>query len=357
MLSLFFNIITFICSNVFMKGKIVMSLKKIAKMVGVSPSTVSRVLNNSSYKCASEELKNQIWEAAKQINYVPNLSARNLKLGINKDNINPIKIDILLTRFSALETDLFFKELFRSIEEELLNKNCLLSNVFNIPDLELPSTQSLIHYSDGLIILGKCPENILLNLKKHYKYLIGIDRNPTNYEIDEIICNGETAAIIAIEYLISLGHSKIAYIGDCTNEARYIGYYKALINHHLNLDYSNIYPTNQTKQEGYTTMMNIFNKQNRPTAIFCANDVTAIGVLKAINENKRKKYNPSIISIDNIEAAQNCKPLLTTVNIPKNDMGKLAVNILLDRINNGHNEYIRVELPCKLIIRESCYIV
>lgn len=93
-----------------------MSLKKIAETVGVSVSTVSRVLNNTSYKCASEDIKNKIWKAARELNYVPNLEARNLKKG--KNSVSAYNISVLLSRFETLDADPFFQELFRNIEEE-----------------------------------------------------------------------------------------------------------------------------------------------------------------------------------------------------------------------------------------------
>ena len=147
-----------------------------------------------------------------------------------------------------------------------------------------------------------------------------------------------TAAEKAIEYLISLGHTNIAYIGDCTYESRYIGYYRSLINHKIALNHGNIYPTNQTEQEGEGAMEKILSSRSRPTAIFCANDSTALGVLKALRRHRKRGYLPSVISIDNIREAQKVSPMLTTIDIPKRDMAHLALTILLDRKKGAHTE-------------------
>ena len=88
-------------------------------------------------------------------------------------------------------------------------------------------------------------------LNKRYQYIAGIDRNPTDYEYDEVICNGTTAAQKAVEYLVQLGHSNIAYIGDCTYESRYTGYYQTLLNHKIPLNYANVHQTGQTEKEGF----------------------------------------------------------------------------------------------------------
>ncbi|MEZ3508147.1 MAG: LacI family transcriptional regulator [Lachnospiraceae bacterium] len=336
-----------------------MSLKKIAEIVGVSPSTVSRVLNNTVPTCASHELKRQIWETAHRINYIPNTNARNLKTG-GQTNIPNYKIAVILSRFHSLDVDPFFHELFQSIEEALFAYSCTLHSISNF---ECPNLSS-ITAADGVIVLGRCSDSFLNKLKKITRNIIGIDRNPTDYKIDEIICNGKTAAIKAMEYLLSLGHQKIGYIGDCSSESRYVGYCETLINRNISLNYHYIHSTDQTYESGLLAMQTLL--QQDITAVLCANDITALGALKTLSKahsapnsgdnNKAKKHSKiSVISIDNIAMSQVSSPLLTTVNIPKEDMGRMAVTVLLDRIKHGHSECLRVEFPCKIIERSSCY--
>ena len=218
----------------------------------------------------------------------------------------------------------------------------------------LESQSRLAQNPDGLILLGKCPPDLLPFLKKQYAHIIGIDRNPTGFDYDEVFCDGQRAAETVMEYLISLGHKRIAYIGDCSYEARYIGYHQSLLAHKLPLNYAMVYQTGQTRREGSLATRRILEETVRPTAIFCANDSTALGVLDELKAGRRKKYRPSVISIDNIREAQECTPLLTTMDIPKREMAHYAVLVLLDRIRGGHREHVRIELPGKLIVRESC---
>lgn len=334
-----------------------MSLKKIAQMVGVSPSTVSRVLNNTVSTCASPELKKKIWDAAHSLNYVPNTNARSLKTGKRDINVN-YKITVILSRFHSLDIDPFFRELFRSIEEALFSQSCILHSVLNSVETQLDSLEA----ADGVIILGRCTEPFLTHVKKYTRNIVGIDRNPTDYKMDEIICNGKTAAAKAMEYLLSLGHTKIGYIGDCSYESRYIGYCETLIAHHIPLNYNYIHSTDQTYEKGRQAMEILAHQDI--SAVFCANDISALGAIKALSnalsqpcKNGTDTRKISVISIDNIADSQTCTPLLTTVNIPKEDMGRMAVTILLDRIRHGHSEYLRVEFPCKIIERDSCYPV
>lgn len=356
-----------------------MTLKEIAAITGTSVSTVSRVLHHPEHRCNDSELAQRIWEIADKYHYIPNSTARNLRLGLT-DSTEPYVVDILLTRFDYLEEDTFFLELFQHIKEELISAGCLLGDIIRSVDVlnlmhphsntrNLPfqaSDKTTVQAAGlnmaaisakkntGLIILGKCPSHIIPILRRRYSCMAGIDRNPTDYEYDEVICNGTTAAGKAVEYLISLGHKNIAYIGDCTYEARYIGYCQALLNHKLPLNHANIHPTNQTEEEGFHTMLSIMKRTELPSAIFCANDSTALGVLQAMKKHKKRGYMPSVISIDNIQASQHTSPMLTTIHIPKKEMSHLALTLLLDRRDKHHEENIRLELPCRLIERESC---
>lgn len=354
-----------------------MSLKKIAELAGTSVSTVSRVLNSSEHRCNQQGLAERIWKAAEELQYVPNASARELRKGIVQKKA-PFAVDVLQTRFDSMDKDIFFLEVFHYAIEELMKNNCILDQVLNLNDiisLEQEGSAGSIPYrsqgnafldkqlnttvisrkkNTGLIVLGKCPSGLFGILQKRYAYIVGIDRNPTDYEYDEVVCNGAAAASMAVEYLIDLGHTSIAYIGDCNYESRYIGYYQALLNHKIPLRYNNVHQTSQTEQEGYRVMGEIIQDSARPTAIFCANDCTAIGVLRALKQNKKRGYQPSVISIDNILESQKTTPMLTTIDIPKKEMVHLAIMLLLDRRAGSHTESVRIELPCRLIKRESC---
>jgi len=356
-----------------------MSLKKIAELANTSVSTVSRVLNTPGHTCHIPGLSEKIWKIAKELEYIPNEAARNLRMGNNATE-ETFYIDILLTRFDSIDKDPFFAELFIHIKEELLASNTLPGETLNFTDImslsekdanakavpyktsskvirENPATSSAFiskKRNTGLILLGKCPQGLIPVLKKRYNYIAGIDRNPTDYEYDEVICNGITAARKAVEYLVKLGHNNIAYIGDCTFESRYTGYYQTLLDHKIPLNYANVHQTGQTEKEGFMVMEDIINSPGRPSAIFCANDITAIGVLNALKSNKKRGYLPSVISIDNIYPSEKTTPMLTTIDIPKKEMAHLAVMLLLDRKAGRHRENIRIELPCRLVERDSC---
>lgn len=346
-----------------------MSIKKIAERAGVSPSTVSRVLNNPDYRCSTEELRDKIWKIAMEMNYTPNEAARNLKMGGTRKTEKQQYICILMTRIHDMNADPFFRELFRIIESEIYKNPCVLTRVFQMPvfsndrkcaaanldriveDMydQIPSGKQT-----GLVIIGKCNREALKKLKRKFKNVVSVNRNSTNYDVDEVTCDGKKAATMAMEHLIRLGHKNIGYVGECQNELRLKGYQETLERHDLEMDLSWVIQTDQTEQQGFSAMERYLQMEDPPTAIFCANDITAIGLLKCLNQSKKRYYTPSVISCDDIDLAQEITPMLTTVHLPKEEMGKFAVFLLLDRMNGGHRDVVRIEMEGKLMVRNSC---
>ena len=160
-------------------------------------------------------------------------------------------------------------------------------------------------------------------------------------------------ALTAVNYLMSFGHQKIGYVGDCHNETRYIGYQEALIHHGIAPDIDNVYDIMPNEKNGYHAIAYFSKLETPPTAFYCANDILAIGMLKYLAQSKKWYYHPSIISSDNIVESQYTTPMLTTVSLPKAEMAHLAIQILTDRMNGGHKAIVKTELQSTLIIRQS----
>ncbi|MGN0599783.1 MAG: LacI family DNA-binding transcriptional regulator [Oscillospiraceae bacterium] len=342
-----------------------MSIKEIAEKVGVSVSTVSRVLSKPDYRCSSKELREQIFAAAREMNYVPNESAKNLRSGENKRSA-PFRLCILVTRTDNSDTDPFFNELIGLIRTEINKNMCMLMRIWYRPDFSDEGKCSALNikqavkelYSeestDGMIIVGKCCPQVIKQLKIQWKNIVSVNRNSTNYEVDEVLCDGRKIASSAVEHLIRLGHRKIAYVGECHNESRFKGFQETLLKYNIDTDIDHIIQTNISENGGYSAMEKIIQMQNRPTGIYCANDIIAIGMLKALSRYNNRYYNPSIISSDDIAEARYTKPMLTTISLPKEEMAKFTVYLLLDRLNGGHKSVARMELESSLVARSSC---
>lgn len=328
-----------------------MSLKKIAEMVNVSPSTVSRVLNNKSSTCASKEVKDKIFEAARKIGYIPNENARNLRIS-QPENRGGLHVSIVLARIQTLEADPFFYELFRELELALFKNNITIDNVIYSKE----TLNKNISESNGVILLGRCSQKLFSQITDANKNIVAIWRNSMDFKVDEVVCDGAKAAELAMNHLISLGHRNIAYIGDCSYESRYVGYCQSLIEHNIPMNYEWIKQTDQTGESGQKAFYELLMKSEGFSAVFCANDITAVSVLEVLHKERRKiRDKISVISIDNIEASQNTSPFLTTINIPRKEMAHMAVTLLMDRINKNHSEIVRIEFPCRIINRDSCF--
>lgn len=335
-----------------------MTLKQIAEEAGVSISTVSRVINKSSKSPASKEVQDKIWEIVRRTGYVPNATARDLKRGgPAKDPIRCHSIACLFARIPDAETDSFFSSLARSIEKEAFQHGYILKYTFTALDIHHPNTFRLIsdNQVDGVAVLGRCDKPLLKFLKQYFRYVAYTGLNELNAKYDQIICNGYEAGKSAVQYLLELGHKSIGYIGETENENRYRGYCDALTEAGLPIYKGHVINAPQTPEGGYKGIRSLLDIGCTPTAFFCSNDNTAIGAMRAFQEQGYSiPKDVSIISIDDIETAQYLTPMLTTVHIPVDEMGRMTAKTLIDRIEGGHTLPMKISLPYYIAKRESC---
>ena len=334
-----------------------MTLKEIAQEAGVSISTVSRVVNKNSPGAASKEVQDKIWEIVRRTGYTPNSTARTLKLGEQEASQPSRSIACMFARTEDIVTAQFFTSLSRSIEQEAFKRNYVLKYSFSAFDVSHSSTFRLImdNHVDGVVILGRCDKPLLKMLKQYFNNVVYTGLNSLNAKYDQIICDGHDAAKEAVEYLIQLGHRKIAYIGETQSENRYSGYCDALSAHRIPLQKTHICNVHLSSESGYQGTKKLLEQGCDATAYFCANDITAIGVMRALQESGHSiPGDVSVISIDDIDMAQYMTPMLTTMHIPVEEMGQMTAKILIDRIEGGHRLPVRVNLPFYTAIRDSC---
>ncbi len=334
-----------------------MTLKEIAAQANVSISTVSRVINGKSPSAASPEVQQRILSIARREGYTPNTVAQNLKTG-NYNAGSPSKpIAILFARTPFALTDPFFSRLIQSIEAATTGSDYFIKCMYSALDFENPSTLSSIENDnlEGIVILGRCSKNIVDFLKRTSINLVCVGLNEFDYDFDQVICDGSQAAFMAVEHLIKNGHRHIGYIGETVSENRYEGYRRALEENGIAPDKSGIAEVTLSSEEGYCGTKKLFAHPTDITALFCANDTTAIGAVRALQEDgKRIPEDVSIIGIDDIPTSQYISPSLTTVHIPIDEMGNMTFKILRDRIEGGHTLPVKILLPFRIIERESC---
>jgi DNA-binding LacI/PurR family transcriptional regulator len=334
-----------------------LTLKEIAKMAGVSIATVSRVINHGNSNAASKATQDKIWSIVKETGYTPNQNARSLKMGTKASLPNSIEIACIFARVDDLEYDPFFIIIMRAIEQEALLHGYSLRYSFSITDLLNTSTSKLFsnHSASSIVVLGRFNKKVLSLLSSHYKHIVYTGLNILPLKVDQIVSNGHGAAMMAVNHLIELGHRKIYYIGERKDEQRYTGYLEAMSKAGFKESDFCAVDATLSSRGGYQATKNLIENKKDFTALFCANDVIAIGAMKALKEhNIRIPDDVSVIGIDNIDTVQFLTPMLTTIHIPLEELGKMTAKMLIDRIEGGHQLPIKMELPYYLVKRETC---
>lgn len=337
-----------------------MTLKEIAAEAGVSISTASRVINKKSAKVARPEVQKRILEIAEKSGYIPNVSAQYLKTGeYKKSETQPKTIACIFARTPDPVNNPFFIDIARNFEQTAYLYDSIVKHSLNPLDIQNTSFLQALSAEnlDGVVVLGRCNNNMLHSLQKYFRHIVYVGLNEFDSKYDQVICNGKTIALSAMNYLFELNHTKIVYIGETKNEIRFNGYCEALEAQGIPLRKEYIVNIPQSSNHGYSGMQKILEQTKDFTAVFCADDSTAIGVMRALFDHHiRIPADVSVISINDNDSSEFLTPPLTTVHIPTKEMGNIAAKVLIDRIAHGHTLPIRVEMPFKIIERKSCAV-
>lgn len=303
-------------------------------------------------------MRDRVWNIIKETGYTPNQSARDLKQGKNKSPDAPSgTLACILGRTRTLDENPFFAQLARGIEQQAMERGYPVRHSYSVFDMNTNAVQENVAAmkTDGAIVLGRFSDKVITLLEHKYKNIVYVGRNSINAAWDQVICDGYEATQIALWHLISLGHRRIGYIGETAGEVRYQAYLDMVQKHQLHDDKLLISESPQSSAGGYQGAEAMLKACDRlPTAVFCAADVSAIAALRRFTEAKIKVPEQlSIISIDNIELSGYVSPMLTTVGMPIIEMGNVAVQTLICRIQKRHKLPLKIYLPNKLLRRES----
>ena len=327
------------------------TIKDVAKLAEVHPSTVSRVINDDSR--ISEKTKNKVLLIIKKLGYTPNAIARGLK----------IKRTYTLGMLIPDITNPFFAEIARGVEDAA-NKNNFNVILCNTDD-KLKKERTYLEILkgkrvDGLILgTAHVKDKSILELEmKKFPYIL-ISRNIEGLDKNCIIVDDVEGGMMATEYLIKLGHRRIAHItGPLKTRSalnRLKGYKLALKKYNIEYMDELVEEGDFRIKGGYQAMKKFLKLLEPPRAIFAANDLLALGAMQAIQ--KKNFHIPedfSVIGFNDIELASFVYPALTTIRQPMLEMGELAVKMLLRIIEEGEFNQRKIVLKPKLIIRESC---
>jgi DNA-binding LacI/PurR family transcriptional regulator len=329
------------------------TITEIAKIAGVSKTTVSRVLSGGSN--VSKKTKDKVLKVIEQNNYKPSIIAQSLRTNKTK-TIGLVIADI---------ENPFYARVAKGVIDtaEIKNYNVILCNSNNDINSEEKEIDTLINRGvDGLLLTTVALKTRTIKnlLDKQFPFML-IDCKLDYPGINYVVNDDYYGAKLATEYLINLGHKNIFFLGNkklLSLRERLKGFKDALK--------LNKYSENTSTFDELVDINNmhtlekiikyIINHKNKITAIFAGNDYWAIKTIKIINDyGLNVPEDISVIGYDNIEISAIIKPPLTTIRQPKYLLGKLAAEQLLEIIENGSKKEIkRIVLKPDLIIRNSC---
>ncbi len=328
------------------------TIKDIATALNIHHSTVSRALNN--HPDVNKNTKILVKQMAKQLDYHPNLFARNLKT--NRTNV----IGVIVPEIKHF----FFASIISGIEEVAHREGyaLLLSQSNESYEREVINTEALAsnRVAGLLVSISQTTKNDLhfKDLQKQGISLVFFDRVMPNFKASTVVVDDYNGAFMATEFLIKKGYKRIAHIGGSKNfmitENRFKGYNDALKKYNILLDEELIYFGGFHEKNGNEGMQYLFGAVNKPDAVFAVNDPVAIGAYEAIKSRGLKIPDDiAIVGFSDNPVTALITPPLTTMKQPAYDMGKEAAELLFKHIKNKTHEIEKIVLGTYLIERSS----
>jgi len=333
-----------------MGGNPLSTIKDVARLAGVSPATVSRVLNDSAGVRA--ETRERVESAIKQLNFAPSAVAKGLREG--RSNIIGVVVPDI--------TSLFFMDVVKGLENTLTLNDYRLAicDSQNQAKKERENCRWLLTGGvDALILIGPMQEQEhLLELSDQGVPFGVFGRMVDHPNATTVTVDNRTATFRAVEHLVSHGHRKIGFIsgtpGVTDGEERQVGYRDALSQYEITFRPEWVQCGSFSEDGGARALDALLSGPERPTAVFAANDEMAIGaMLQASRLGLEVPKDLAVIGFDNVRLARLVSPALTTVNQPRLDAGfRLAQNMLQRLAGTADPE--RIILPADLVVRQSC---
>ncbi|WP_025820185.1 substrate-binding domain-containing protein [Shewanella marina] len=327
------------------------TIKDIAKLAGVSTSTVSHVLNKTRF--VSEEISLKVLQAVSELNYAPSALARSLKTNHTKT------FGMLVTT----STNPFFAEVVKGVEQACYEQgySLILCNTEGDPlRINLNLSTLLQKRVDGLLLICSEVEAKAFGQLNHYPELpmVMMDWGPTDFNCDKIQDNSLLGGYLATQHLIEMGHTEIACICGPLDKVpaaqRITGFKQAMQDANLTINPDWIITGNFECDGGVAAYQALKQCQQQPTAAFICNDMMAMGFIHAANKDGISiPQQFSIVGYDDIELARYLSPALTTISQPKRLLGQKAVELLIDKISSKRAETQTIALEPSLVIRDS----
>ena len=330
------------------------TIKDIAYEAGVSPGAVSRILNSDGTLSVTQETRQRVLETAARLGY----KKKHVASAAPKTSFNLCCVQW----FSAEDElrDSYYLNVRKGIEDFCKRNNIGLVRIYKDDDGYIESLKE----ADGVICIGKFSAERQKLLGMQCSNILFLDMALDDQPVTTLSMDFKGGIRQAMDYLTELGHTRIAFIGgreftDATEvrderRSAYIDYMKKYKLAYKGLIYEGTFDSESGSVE-MRKLIEDMKTGEKVTAVLCASDAIAVGALKAaLDEGLRVPEDISIIGFNNDEISRFTTPALTTINAPSYDMGQHGANILMGAMNLSLETPLRVKLPCRLVIRESC---
>ncbi|MBC6934767.1 MAG: LacI family transcriptional regulator [Chloroflexi bacterium] len=332
------------------------TMADVAKLAGVSRTTVSFILNNVPDTNIPDATRQRVLQIARELNYMPNVQALNLATG------KTMMIALVVRQTSEqMSGDAFAGEFIRGVTGVIEAENYHLVIHAAEPDARESTYGKLVrtHKVDGLLISSPLVNDQEVRLLYREETPIVLHGATDTQDIPSVDVDNRQGAYMAVRYLIDLGHRRIGHISNApfsyaSSSDRLDGYCQALAEAGIPYDESLVLAGEFTASSGYEPMRALLDLPNPPTAVFVGSDMVALGAMEAIrSRGARIPEDISLVGFDDILYARYTMPPLTTVRIPAYELGRSAGDLMLKIIRGESLPGTRILLPTELVVRRS----
>lgn len=340
------------------------TLRDIAERCGVSKSLVSRIINSDPSLRVSARTRARVLEEVNQSGYIQNMNAVALAHQLHKkEEIRP-RIGYL-SYSTSLHSGIghpYFSSIVRGIEEQANRQGCELALTMTVHDFrhnlaELEQRFSGENRLDGILLMGAIDDSrTLRSIKRVAKYIVSVE-SQFEKSVDYVGVDIHQSMRLVLDHMLSLGYEQFGLVcSDAVVKAPLYAYcVQVLREHGLRFAPEWVLDGGYSVEQADQEVTRQLERSMPPRAIVCWNDEMAIGCIKALqNRGYRVPEDVAVTGHDDIAIAAYVDVPLTTVHIYKEDIGRLAVKILADRIETRRKNSVLLEIPGKLVKRDSC---
>ena len=333
------------------------NIRDVARRAGVSPATVSRVLNNNQTYKITDETKQNVLRAVTELGYQPlvhKTAAEDAAAG------KRFSVGCLLATTRGKYSDPYYLSILEGIEEELERQGGAVSLIYKEQELERPEVLNRVLEAglDGLVMMRPLREPLFGMLRSRIPHIVGIDTG--HMPIDNVEYDHPRVSRMAVEYLYQKGYREIGFIGGSPDggplrkSRRYRSYLETMAELGLEVRPEWVLSCDWDDQKCAELVTAAAGGPGLPRAFYAASDLMGMAALRTLYQlNVRVPDQVAVIGMSDIEMSRYANPPLTTIHVPTKEMGTVCARVITERVRGDAFLPMRFILPSWLVIRDS----